>query len=92
MNFTVKPSDVIRSYDFKPMVGRPDCYVEGEVLEVKNQEHGYSAYKILVTKDQFGDEVSTVPGPDCRVGHVVYVPHQVSFSEYAGRVINLSRI
>lgn len=82
----VKTRDVIRSYDFKPMVGRPDCYVEGEVLEVNNTQHGYDAYKIKVTKDSWTTEGYS------RVGEIVFVPKRVSYNDYAGRVLNLSRI
>ena len=79
--------DFIRAYDFKPMVGREDCFVEGKVVESKNTEHGYDAYKISVTKEIFGGEKIS----DNLVGKFVYVPHEVSFMEYAGRVINLSK-
>lgn len=82
----VNVRDVIRSYDFKPMVGREDCFVEGEVIALTDDQ-GYDAYKILVTKDSWSD--AGMPG---RVGKIVYVPTRVSFMEYAGRVINLSRI
>ena len=88
----VQVKDIIRAYDFKPMTGREDCFVEGEVLETHNTEHGYQAYKIRVTRDHFGnDSVSTQPGPDNRVGHEVFVPWRVSFNEFQGRIINLSR-
>ena len=82
----VNVGDTIRSYDFKPMVGREDCFVEGVVERLTN-EQGYDAYKITVTKDSWSDA-------ECkgRVGKIVYVPVRVSFMEYAGRVINLSRI
>lgn len=82
----VNVRDVIRSYDFKPMVGREDCFVEGEVIALTD-EQGYDAYKIRVTKDSWSDA-------ECkgRVGKIVFVPARVSFMEYAGRVINLSRI
>ena len=91
--FIVKPGDVIRAYDFKPMLGRDDCYIEGRVEEFNNTEQGYQAYKITVTKDHFGaDQVTTTAGADSRVGHVMFVPWRVSFMEYEGRVINLSRI
>ena len=88
----VNVGDVIRSYDFKPMVGREDCFVEGvvesECTEIGTRtDQGYTAYKITVTKDSWSD--ATDKG---RVGKIVYVPVQVSFMEYAGRVINLSRI
>jgi len=78
--------DVIRSYDFKPMVGREDCFVEGEILEITN-EQGYNAYKIVVTKDSWSD--SEDKG---RFGQIVYCPVAVFHNDYPGRVINLSRI
>ena len=52
----VKTGDVIRSYDFKPMLGREDCFVEGMVIEA-NIEQGYLAYKIRVTRDSWSDSV-----------------------------------
>lgn len=79
--------DVIRAYDFKPMVGREDCFVEGTVVEANNTEHGYSAFKILVSKEIFSGEKVT----DHLVGKFVYVPHEVSFMEYDGRILNLSK-
>ena len=82
----VNSGDTIRAYDFKPMVGREDCFVEG-VVEKVSQEMGYSAYKITVTKDSWSDA-------ECkgRLGKTVFVPVEVAFMDYAGRVINLSRI
>ena len=92
VGLTVVEGDVIRAYDFKPMVGRDDCFIEGKVVDAHSTEQGYQAYKILVTKDHFGnDRVSTEAGPDNRVGHEMFVPLRVSFMEYHGRVINLSR-
>ena len=91
-NFTVINGDVIRAYDFKPMVGRDDCFIEGEVLDCADTTQGYQAYKIRVTKDHFGNDcVTTKAGPDSRVGHEMFVPWRVSFMEYQGRIINLSR-
>ena len=83
---TVKTGDTIRSYDFKPMVGREDCFVEGEVLDITN-EQGYKAYKIVVTKDSWSDAEDAG-----RVGKVIFCPVKVAFSDYAGRIINLSRL
>ena len=91
-DFTVINGDTIRSYDFKPMVGRDDCFVEGEVVDALDQSQGYRAYKIRVTRDYFSsNEDSRVSGADNRVGHEIFVPHRVSFNEYSGRIINLSR-
>jgi len=82
----VNVGDTIRGYDFKPMVGREDCFVEGTVERITN-EQGYKAYKITVTKDSWSDA-------ECkgRVGKIVYVPVEVFHMDYPGRVINLSRI
>ena len=87
--------DTIRAYDFKPMLGRTDCFVEGEVLETNNTENGYQAYKIRVTRDVFdGREFKELAYKEVekhRVGDFVFVPWKVSFMEYQGRIINLSR-
>lgn len=90
MDLTIINGDVIRGYDFKPMVGREDCYVEGEVIDSGDTTQGYQAYKIRVTKDVFGGEV-LAEGEHSRVGRTVYIPWRVSFMEYQGRVMNLSR-
>ena len=86
MNFTIVQGDTIRAYDFKPMVGREDCFIEGVVLDSGDRSQGYQAYKIRVTRDSWSDD--TDKG---RVGLEVFVPWRVSFNEYQGRVINLSR-
>ena len=85
-NFTVVDGDIIRAYDFKPMVGREDCFIEGQVLDAHNTDNGYQAYKILVTKDSWSDAEDKG-----RLGIVMFVPWKVSFSEFQGRVMNLSR-
>ena len=89
LKFTNKAfaGDVIRAYDFKPMIGREDCYVEGKVVEANNNENGYNAFKIEVSKEIFGGENVK----DHLVGKFVFVPHEVSFMEYDARIINLSR-
>lgn len=91
MNFTVIDNDVIRSYDFKPMLGRPDCFVEGKVLDSGDTSRGYQAYKIRVTKDVFDGKEFNERGYGSRVGEIVFVPWRVDFMEYPGRVMNLSR-
>ena len=85
----VQVGDIIRSYDFKPMVGRNDCYVEGRVVAVKDTSNGYDAYRIEVTRDYW--DGADQSGEDSRVGKITYVPWAVSFMEYPGRVMNLSR-
>ena len=78
-----KVGDTIRAYDFKPMVGREACFVEGVVTKVDDK--GFDCFVITVTKDSWSD--SEDKG---RVGQEVLVPFQVSFMEYDGRVMNLS--
>ena len=87
----VQVKDIIRAYDFKPMVGRNDCYVEGKVLDRNDNTMGFQAYKIRVTKDAFDGKESIERRNGCRVGEIVFVPWKVSFSEFQGRVMNLSR-
>jgi hypothetical protein len=84
-----KVGQTIRAYDFKPMVGRSDCFVEGVVLDVDNSQ-GYKAFKIRVTKDVFDNKEFTQSGYGSRVTKEVFVPMQVSFMEYDARIINLS--
>jgi hypothetical protein len=86
VGLTVVEGDVIRAYDFKPMTGREDCFVEGEVIDAHNTEQGYQAYKIRVTRDSWSDAEDKG-----RVGIEIFVPWRVSFSEFQGRVMNLSR-
>ena len=87
VGLTIVEGDVIRAYDFKPMVGREDCYIEGEVIDAHNNEMGFQAYKIRVTND------SWIEGKDDkgRIGVEFFVPWRVSFMEFQGRIINLSR-
>ena len=81
--------DIIRAYDFKPMAGRNDCFVEGVVLAIDNSQ-GYKAFKIRVSKDVFDNKEFTESGYGSRVTKEVFVPMQVSFMEYDARIINLS--
>ena len=78
-----KVGQTIRAYDFKPMVGREDCFVEGVVKKIDNK--GYDCFVIEVTKDSWSDAEDKG-----RLGQEVFVPFEVSFNEYDGRIINLS--
>ena len=80
----------IRAYDFKPMAGREDCYVEGKVISVGNVGVGYSAYEIICGRDVYDGVRQQEGEKGSRVGQIVYVPFEVSFMEYDARIINLS--
>jgi len=81
--------DTIRAYDFKPMAGREDCYVEGKVVDITNQ-HGYLAYEILVSVDKFGESYEDFEFEGNRVGQKVLAPFETSFMEFDSRIMNLS--
>jgi hypothetical protein len=87
VGLTIVEGDIIRAYDFKPMVGREDCYIEGQVIDAHSTEQGYQAYKIRVTNDSWRE------GEDDkgRIGIEMFVPWRVDFSEFQGRIMNLSR-
>jgi hypothetical protein len=86
IGLTIVEGDIIRAYDFKPMVGREDCFIEGKVIDAHSTEQGYQAYRIRVVRDSWSD--SEDKG---RVGIEMFVPWRVSFNEFQGRVMNLSR-
>jgi hypothetical protein len=83
--------DIIRSYDFAPMAGRGDCYVEGKVIDAVCNEPGYKCYKIEITADKFDGDVETEMIRGNRIASQMYVPYEVSFMEYDFRVINLGK-
>lgn len=84
-----KVGDFIRAYDFKPMINRNDCFVEGIVEQVNCTEPGYKCYKITVVTDVF-DGKKRKGVKTSRIGKMVFVPYQVSFMEYPGRIINIT--
>ena len=87
VGLTIVDGDTIRAYDFKPMAGREDCFIEGEVIDAHSTEQGYQAYRIRVTRDSWSDDLVS----SGRVGAEMFVPWRVSFNEFQGRVMNLSR-
>lgn len=73
--------DIVRSYDFKPMADRGDCYIEGIVIEKTE-----STYKIAVQKRVWDGEVESV-----EVGEYVVTYFEQTFMEYEGRITKLSQ-
>lgn len=84
-----KVGDIIRAYDFKPMYGRSDCYVEGKVIGI-TEKPGYRAFEINCINDFF-DGKFRKGVRSSRVAKSVFVPMEVSFMEYDARIINLSK-
>ena len=83
--------DIIRAYDFKPMAGRDDAFIEGVVIDANSNESGFKSYKIKVTVDKFKKYETKVSARN-RVEQIAFVPHQTSFMEFDFRVINLSKV
>tara|TARA_R110001606_G_scaffold369578_1_gene525696 strand:- start:1 stop:264 length:264 start_codon:yes stop_codon:yes gene_type:complete len=81
-NFNVLTS--IRAYDFKPMADRPDCYIEGIVVEtgmIKHPTFGddmFEGYTILITGSSRAN--------DPRIGDQGYVPFEMDFMDFDGRI------
>lgn len=84
-----KVGDYIRAYDFKPMKGRTDVFIEGTIEAVTN-EPGYKAFKVKCERDFCGNDGDLKAGDFSRIGKTIFVPMQVSFMEYDARIINLS--
>ena len=86
-----KVGDVIRAYDFTPMAGRDDAFIEGVVEQANCNEPGFNAYKITVTAEKW-IKYETKATKKNRVGKIVFVPHQTTFGEFDFRIVNLSKI
>ena len=72
--------DTVRSYDFKPMEGRGDCYIKGIVLE-----KAAGMYHIAVQRRMFdGEFVDVTPG------ETVQTAFKTLFMEWAGRITKLA--
>ena len=75
----------IKAYDFEPMPGREESFVEGIIVDAGMVGGGYKAYTIKVTREVFsGEEVEL--DEYSRLGEEVFVPMEVSMMEYDERV------
>jgi hypothetical protein len=81
-----KNGDVIRGYDFQPMAGRGDCYIQGTVVDANDQSEGFLAYRINVEKRVFDDKVEFI---DPKEEAQALIPHGVSIFEYDHRIIKV---
>ena len=87
---TAEVGDLIRAYDFEPMPDRPDTYVTGWVKEkgaifLPMDETGIpryvcDGYTILCQYDT----------NENRTGETIYVPFEMGFTDFDGRVENLT--
>lgn len=70
-----KVGDVIRAYDFKPMAGRKDRYVEGKIISLPT-DRGYACYEVEADGTTHYEK-----------GQSVFVPFEVAFMKYKNRVV-----
>lgn len=83
-----KVGDTIRAYDFNPIEGRRDCFVEGVVTEANMKCNndgwgGFAAYVIDCTVDSWDEDGKS---SHSRVGETIFVPMEVDMFEYDGRI------
>lgn len=72
--------DTIRAYDFEPLPGREDAFVEGIVQETSS-EFGFKAFVISCLTDS----ICPVGAHYSRVGKSVHVPMETSM-DYDARI------
>jgi len=71
----LKVGQVIKAFDFKPMEGCFDRFVQGTIVEIMFHQM-VKCYKIISEQDWFED----------RIGQEVFVPMEVTFLEYDNRI------
>lgn len=74
--------DRIRAYDFQPMEGRNECYLEGVIVDTTT-EPGYRAFVVECDTDVFDGLMH-----DTRIGHKIFVPMETS-NDYDGRITSV---
>lgn len=76
-----KVGEIIKAYDFMPMPDRPDSYIVGKIVDDYNVQHHFHAYKVEIIEQVWAGEndYSEVGGP-------AWIPHQVMFMEFDGRI------
>lgn len=80
-----KAGDIIRSYDFQPMAGRGDSYLEGTVVDADFMHpQGFACYKVSLSGRVFGGKRESV-----EANEIGYFPHQTSVFEYDHRIIKV---
>lgn len=83
----------IKAYDFQPMPDRPDSYLVGEVLEkgaIYAKPHYTAPRKVYMCHGYtvfVRDSVTGSVDHDIqRVGRIMYVPFEMSMSDFDNRV------
>tara|TARA_R110000787_G_scaffold16330_1_gene49659 strand:+ start:6050 stop:6325 length:276 start_codon:yes stop_codon:yes gene_type:complete len=85
---TAEIGDTIRSFDFKPMPGRNDSYVEGVVVDKGITKNGFMGFTVKVTKRVFGDIVDEILSDNSKE---IMAPFEMSFLDWDARIQNISK-
>jgi len=72
--------DRIKAYDFEPIPGREECFIEGTIIDTTS-EPGYLAFVVECDNDVFGGSVVH----DDRIGKHIFVPMETSM-DYDNRI------
>jgi hypothetical protein len=83
---TAEIGDTIRSFDFKPMPGRNDSYVEGVVVDKGITKNGFVGFTVKVTKRVFGDVIDEYSGGFC---WEIMAPFEMSFLDWDARITKI---
>ena len=84
--------DVIKAYDFKPMEGRPDCFMTGIVTAkgpiYVDRDFGDGVIRNVYMCDGYTVKIigADADSIDFRKGDTGYIPFEVDFMEYDGRI------
>ena len=74
-----KVGQTIKAFDFIPMANRPDSFVQGKIISIPT-DRGFACYEVkaAVGSNNF-----------YKIDESVFVPMQVSFMEYDGRIVEV---
>jgi len=70
-----KVGQTIKAFDFMPMDGRPDCFVQGKIISIP-QDRGYACYEVKADASSIYYDQGTS----------VFVPMEMDFMEYEERI------
>ncbi len=76
-----KVGDKIKALDFMPRPDVADSYIVGVVLEEKNTEQGFNAYKIEITDTVWAGKSDAEDN-----GEFAWIPHEMSAFDFDNRI------
>ena len=77
---TANIGDTIKAFDFEPRKDAPDRYLIGKVIAKGSLECVYAYTVEVIESPEFPE----------RVGHTMYVPYEMSFTEFDNRITKIN--